>query len=139
MNYNLLIISTPGNKIKENFAALLKKCKEDASITIAREENLDDLDISEVLKHFYEGFDGIFIITQDKKIEGIIKSEYSKFQKVVNEANRVLLKRGLTKERVKIFNWDGKSYEKLNNFIASSFKNLIKFGPSPVKVEKLMV
>lgn len=139
MKYKIVIISTPGFQFNKDFPSSLEKNKENISIIINRQENITMLDINELIRYFYEESDGVFIITHGKIKEGVVKSEYNDFQSKVKEANRILAKRGLTDGRIKIYNWDGKNYRNLNNFIANYFKHLMKIGPNPLKLEKLEV
>ncbi len=139
IGYEILIISTPGFQLNENFISSLIKDRENVSVLINREENRVTLDINELLRYFYEGFDGIFIFIKGQMKNGIFESDYKNFQKIVNETNRILAKRGLNDGRIKICNWDGKNYKNLNEFITQFFKKLKKLGPNPIKFEKLEV
>jgi len=139
ISYKILIISTPGFQLNENFISTLIKDRENVSVLINREENRVTLDINELLKYFYEGIDGIFVFIKGKMKKGIFESGYKNFQKIVNETNRILAKRGLSDGRIKICFWDGKNYKNLNEFITQFFKKLKKFGPNPIKFEKLEV
>ncbi|MFX0025490.1 MAG: hydrogenase iron-sulfur subunit [Candidatus Hermodarchaeota archaeon] len=139
MKYKILIISTPGVHLNDNFTSLLKKITKNNSVIIIRQENTFMLDINELLRYFYEEFDGIFIISLGEIKTGVIESKHRDFQNKVKETNRILAKRGLTDGRIKICSFNGKNYRKLNNFISQSFKNLIKLGLNPLKFEKLEV
>lgn len=137
MDYKILIISTPGVQLNENFGSTLIKDRENVSVLFKRKEDKVMLDINELLRYFYEKFDGILVLIKGKMRKGNFESNYKNFQKIVNETNRILAKRGLSDGRIKIYNWDGENYKNLNESITQFIKKLKKLGPNPVKFEEI--
>ena len=114
-----MIISSAGCKYDETHLIEEKKFKEVNSVKISRLENLGTLDITQLLEAIYMGFDGIFVI-----IKGTLKgdefiSEFNSFHRSINEANRILNKRGLGNQRIRLFKLNGMN----NNDLIDAIKN----------------
>ncbi|MFX0081150.1 MAG: Coenzyme F420 hydrogenase/dehydrogenase, beta subunit C-terminal domain [Candidatus Hodarchaeota archaeon] len=127
-----MIFSSPGYKYNESDFRLIKKFKELDSVKISKLENIGTLDITQLLKAIYLGFDGIFIIIKGRIITDEFISKFNSFHKPIEEVNRILRRRGLGNQRVKLFKFDGTNQTKLDETFKNFLRKLIHSGPNPV-------
>jgi len=130
-----MIISSAGCKYDDSHLIEAKKFKEVDSVRISRLENLGTLDITQLLEAIYMGFDGIFVI-----IKGILKgdefiSEFNSFHRSINEANRILNKRGLGNQRFRLFKLNGMNNKDLIVSFRDFFKEIVLSGPNPINTD----
>ncbi len=130
-----MIISSAGCKYDESHLINTKKFKEDDSVKISKLENLGTLDITQLLEAIYMGFDGIFVI-----IKGILKgdkfiSEYNSFNRPIIEANRILNKRGLGNQRIRLFKLNRINNKDLIESFRAFFKEIVRSGPNPINTD----
>ena len=76
-----MIFSNPGYTNNESAFVDIKKFKGVDSVKIGKMENLGSLDITELLKTIYQGFDGIFIIISGKIERNKFVSKFDSFFK----------------------------------------------------------
>lgn len=132
MAYKILIISTLGCDYDVNIITNTTKSKK---IIISHIENIGTLDLKQIFKAMFDGFDGIIININEKIKNEEFISEFVSFDKYVNEANRILEKRGYGSQRVNICYWDGKDYKGLINKLKLAIKKIIKSGPNPINIK----
>jgi len=130
-----MIISSAGCKYDEKHLIEEKKFKEVNSVKISRLENLGTLDITQLLEAIYMGFDGIFVIIKGTLKEDDFISEYNSFHRSVNEVNRILNKRGLGNQRIKLFNLNGINNMDLVESFNDFFKEIVLSGPNPINTD----
>ncbi|MFX1316620.1 MAG: hydrogenase iron-sulfur subunit [Promethearchaeota archaeon] len=135
MYFNIKIFSTPGCDYKESVFTDLKKLRKEYYLRITRLENIGTLDIKHLLDAIYNGFDGIFVIIRGELKEGKFLTEYNSFQKVVDETNKILGRRGFTDQRIGIIHWNGSDIKKLYEEIKNCFKKIMKCGKNPINNE----
>jgi len=135
MDYKIMIFSSPGCKYNELNFIDLKKFKIVDSVRITKLENIGTLDVKQLFNAIYNGFDGIFVIIRGKIKGDKFISEYNSFQKSVDEANRILKKRGFTNQRISILHWNGSNYKRFNNDINNVFRKIMKCGQNPINKE----
>ena len=129
-----MIFSSPECKYEENTFMELKELKEKhISAKFTKLENIGSLDLKLIFKSIYEGFDGIFVIAKYLEAD-YMGYPYFSFQKYIDEANRILDKRGFGKERAFLCKWDCLSVETL----ISDFKKLLEkiklSGKNPINL-----
>ncbi|MFX1600304.1 MAG: Coenzyme F420 hydrogenase/dehydrogenase, beta subunit C-terminal domain, partial [Promethearchaeota archaeon] len=127
-----MIFSTIGCKYSELNFGSIEKFNEVDSVKISKLENLGTLDVTQLLKAIYSGFDGIFVIIAGKLKTDKFVSEFSSFNKSIEEVNRILVRRGLGNQRVKLFKFDGANQPKLNETFKNFLRKLIHYGPNPI-------
>ena len=133
--YKIKIDSSPGCKYDELDFLDIKNHRKEDSVEFTKLENIGSLDISHLFNDIYNGFDGIFVIIQGKVKGGKFISEYNLFQKIVNEANKILERRGFSNQRIIVHHLKGNDYKKLNEDIRNSFRKIIKCGQNPINNE----
>jgi coenzyme F420-reducing hydrogenase delta subunit len=100
----------------------LKELKDKSiSVKFTKLEKIGSLDLKLIFKSIYEGFDGIFVIAKYLEADYMGYSYFS-FQKYIDEANKILDKRGFGKERAFLCKWDCLSV----NTLISDFKKLLE-------------
>lgn len=131
-----MIISHPECRYNEkNFNQLTEFKKKNLTIKFSYLKDIGTLDLKLIFNAIYNGFDGIFLIVKDvNKLDPRIR-RFSIFQKNVNEANRILERRGFSHDRVNIFYLNCNNYEKLVNDCKRAIKKIIKCGKSPINNE----
>lgn len=135
MEYKVKIFSSPGYKYNESDFMDIKKHRKEDSFKITKLDNIGTLDIKQLFNAIYNGFDGIFVIIRGK-LKGVkFVSEYNSFQKIIDEANRILEKRGFSNQRIIILYLNGNDYKKLSDDIRNSFRKIIKCGRNPINNE----
>ncbi|MFX0024660.1 MAG: Coenzyme F420 hydrogenase/dehydrogenase, beta subunit C-terminal domain [Candidatus Hermodarchaeota archaeon] len=141
MDYKIMIFSSPGCLYDESDFVDIKKYKEVDLIKISKLKNLGTLDITQLLKAIYNGFDGIFVIIKGKVESNKFLSEFDIFNKPIEEVNRILGRRGLGDQRLKLFKYDGTSKLKLNDAFNNFLTKLIHLGPNPINtgIRKMQV
>lgn len=127
-----MIFSNPGYTNNESTFVDIKKFKGVDSVKIGKMENLGSLDITELLKTIYQGFDGIFIIISGKIERNKFVSKFDSFFKSAEETNHILERRGLGNQRIKTFMFDGTNQKKLSEAFEKFFRRLIHYGQSPI-------
>jgi len=132
MEYKVMIFSSAGCNYNELNLDDIKKSKEVDTVKINKLENLGTLDITQLLKAIYYGFDGIFVIINGKLKKDKFISEFISFNKPIEEVNRILGRRGLGNQRVKLFKFDGTNQTKLNETFKNFLRKLIHTGPNPI-------
>ncbi|GAG56701.1 unnamed protein product, partial [marine sediment metagenome] len=132
MEYKVMIFSSAGCNYNELNLDDIKKFKEVDTVKINKLENLGTLDITQLLKAIYSGFDGIFVIINGKLKTDKFISEFNSFLKPIEEINRILGRRGLGNQRVKLFKFDGTNQTKLNGAFKNFLRKLIHSGPNPI-------
>ena len=137
MEYRILMISAPECNYDVNFLENAVKIKKSDSIIISKIENIGTLDIKDIFDAIYNGFDGIFVIIRGKIKNGTFISKFISFDKYVNEANRLLEKRGFSNQRISICHWNGLEYKILRDEFKSALKKIIKIGPNPINIKKI--
>lgn len=135
MEYKIKIFSSPGCKTDNLDFSDIKKNRKDDSFDIVKLENIGSLDISHLFNAIYEGFDVILVIILGKIKGGKFISEYNSFQKIVNEANKILERRGFSNQRITLLHLNGNDYIKLNEDFKHFFSKIIKCGQSPINNE----
>ncbi len=130
-----MIFSSPGCKLNELNLGEIKKLKKGDSVKIDSMENLGTLDVTQLLKGIYNGFDGIFVIIRGKLKGNKFLSEFKLFNKSAEEANRILKKRGLGNQRIKLFKYHNTNQENLIDSIKEFFKELVQSGSNPINSE----
>jgi len=129
-----MIFSSPECKYEENTFMELKELKEKhISAKFTKLENIGSLDLKLIFKSIYEGFDGIFVIAKYLDADYMGHS-YLSFQKYVDEANRILDKRGFGKERAFLCKWDCLSVENLINDFRKLLEKIKISGNNPIKL-----
>ncbi len=127
-----MIFSSPGYSYNESNLVDIKKFKGVDSIKIIKIENIGSLDVTELLKTIYLGFDGIFVIISGKKGENKLVPKFNSFFRSAEETNHILYRRGLGNQRIKLFMFDGINQKKLSEAFEKFFIRLIRDGPSPI-------
>ena len=127
-----MIFSSPGCIYDESYFMDKKKNKGGDLVKISKLENLGTLDITELLKSIYNGFDGIFVVIKGKLNTDKFISEFNSFHKPIEEVNRILKRRGLSNQRVKLFKFDGTNQTELYATFKNFLRKLIYFGPNPI-------
>ena len=135
MEYKIKIFSSPRCNYNELDFLDIKKHRKEDSVKITKLENIGSLDISHLFNAIYNGFDGILVIILGKVKGGKFISEYNSFQKIINEANKILERRGFSNQRIIILHLNGNDYKKLNEDIRNSFRKIIKCGQNPINNE----
>jgi coenzyme F420-reducing hydrogenase delta subunit len=137
MVYDILVMSTPECRYLDVISQEMEQKKIDHIFKIKNLENIGTIDIKQLFEEFYNGIDGIIILIKGKRIGISYDSKYASFQKYVDEANRILEKRGYSDQRVNICCWDDSN----RNETLKSFINIIEKikmnGPNPIKKEWL--
>lgn len=135
MEYKIKIFSSPRCNYNELDFLDIKKHRKEDSVKITKLEYIGSLDISHLFNAIYNGFDGILVIILGKVKGGKFISEYNSFQKIINEANKILERRGFSNQRIIILHLNGNDYKKLNEDIRNSFRKIIKCGQNPINNE----
>lgn len=135
IEYKIKIFSSLGCKFDSLDFSEIKKYRKEDSIKIDKQEKIGSLDISDLFNLIYEGFDGILVIILGKVKGGKFISEYNSFQKIVNEANKILERRGFSNQRITLLHLNGNDYKKLNEEVKTFFNKIIKCGQNPINNE----
>ncbi|MFX1328108.1 MAG: Coenzyme F420 hydrogenase/dehydrogenase, beta subunit C-terminal domain [Promethearchaeota archaeon] len=132
MEYKIMIFSSIGYTYNESDYPLMKKFKGVNSVKITKMGNLGSLDITELLKTIYQGFDGIFVIIDGKIERNKLVSKFDFFFKSAEETNHILERRGLSNQRIKTFIFNRSNHKKLSEAFEKFFRRLIQIGPNPI-------
>ena len=134
MEFKILILSSLECKYEEKTFTELKELKEKHfSAKFTKLENIGSLDLKLIFKSIYEGFDGIFIIAKYLEADYMGYS-YLSFQKYIDEANRILDKRGFGKERAFLCKWDCLNIETLINDFRKLLEKINMSGKNPISL-----
>ena len=129
MSYKIMIFSSPGCKIVDKIMTRFRKIKIEYSVKISNLDNIGTIDISHLFSSIYNGFDGVIVVIRGIIKKGKFVSEFASFQKIIEEANRILEKKGFNSQRVNLIQWNGVDYKKLIRDFKSSFKKIRDCGP----------
>lgn len=132
MEYKVMIFSSAGCNYNELELDDIKKSKEVDTVKINKLENLGTLDTTQLLRTIYYGFDGLFAIINGKLKKDKFMSEFNSFYKPIVEVNRILGRRGLGNQRVKLFKFDGTNHARLNETFKDFLIKLIHSEPNPI-------
>lgn len=132
IEYKIKILSSLGYKLKKSNFVEIRKFKGVDSVKIAKKGNVASLDVTELLKTIYDGFDGIFVIISIKRRGNKAVSKFDSFFNSIKEVNRILERRGLGTQRIKSFIYNGTNEKKLSDVFEKFLARLINIGPSPL-------